>query len=146
MLMNLEVIDWFNVSDIAGYLLLLPIFPFSVKSAIVYFKVERKDSGEKLKSTKYYQLLILELVIVIAFILCIWQLAIIISVIAAVVIFITNKVINNKYSKSEPDEYTSDIAMKLKDILIEFVFSVFEGFAVSFLFINENTSILNGLK
>jgi len=107
MLMNLEVIDWFNVSDIAGYLLLLPIFPFSVKSAIVYFKVERKDSGEKLKSTKYYQLLILELVIVIAFILCIWQLAIIISVIAAVVI---------------------------------------EGFAVSFLFINENTSILNGLK
>ena len=53
MLMNLEVIDWFNVSDIAGYLLLLPIFPFSVKSAIVYFKVERKDSGEKLKSTKY---------------------------------------------------------------------------------------------
>ena len=49
-------------------------------------------------------------------------------------------------SKSEPDEYTSDIAMKLKDILIEFVFSVFEGFAVSFLFINENTSILNGLK
>lgn len=146
MLMNLEVIDWFNVSDMAGYLLLLPIFPFSVKAAIVYFKVERKDSGEKLKSTKYYQLLILELVIVIAFILCIWQLAIIISVIAAVVIFITNKVMNNKYSKSEPDEYTSDVAMKLKDILIEFVFSVFEGFAVSFLFINENTSILNGLK
>ena len=146
MLMNLEVIDWFNVSDIAGYLLLLPIFPFSVKSAIVYFKVERKDSGEKLKSTKYYQLLILELVIVIAFILCIWQLAIIISVIAAVVIFITNKVMNNKYSKSEPDEYTSAIGMKLKDLLIEFVFSVFEGFAVSFLFINENTSILNGLK
>ena len=146
MLMNLEVIDWFNVSDMAGYLLLLTIFPFSVKAAIVYFKVERKDSGEKLKSTKYYQLLILELVIVIAFILCIWQLAIIISVIAAVVIFITNKVMNNKYSKSEPDEYTSDIAMKLKGILIEFVFSVFEGFAVSFLFINENTSILNGLK
>lgn len=146
MLMNLEVIDWFNVSDMAGYLLILTIFPFSVKAAIVYFKVERKDSGEKLKSTKYYQLLILELVIVIAFILCIWQLAIIISVIAAVVIFITNKVMNNMYSKSEPDEYTSDIAMKLKDILIEFVFSVFEGFAVSFLFINENTSILNGLK
>lgn len=146
MLMNLDVIDWFNVSDIAGYLLLLPIFPFCIKAAIVYFKVERKDSGEKLKSTKYYQLLILELVIVIAFILCIWQLAIIISVIAAVVIFITNKVMNKKYSKAEPNEYTSDFAMKLKDILIEFVFSVFEGFAVSFLFINENTSILNGLK
>ena len=59
MLMNLEVIDWFNVSDMAGYLLILTIFPFSVKAAIVYFKVERKDSGEKLKSTKYYQLLIL---------------------------------------------------------------------------------------
>lgn len=136
MLKELEVIDWFNVSDIAGYLLLLPIFPFCIKAAIVYFKIERKDSGEKLKSTKYYQLLTLELIIVIAFILCIWQFAIIISIIAAVVIFIANKIMNKKYSKKEPDKYTSNVSMRLKDILIEFAISVFEGFVINFLFIN----------
>ena len=136
MLKELEVIDWFNVSDIVGYLLLLPIFPFCIKAAIVYFKVERKDSGEKLKSTKYYQLLILELIIVIAFILCIWQFAIIISIIAAVVIFIANKIMNKKYSKKESDNYASNVSMKLKDILIEFAISVFEGLVINFLFIN----------
>ena len=130
--------DFVNMSDTAGSLLLLPLFIFIVKAVAVYFKIERRDGGEKLKSTKYYQLIFLQFIILFAFVMFVWQLAIAISVTAAVFVFVANKIMNKKYLKAEPDKADLTASMKIKDVLIGFAVSVSEGLVINLLIINRS--------
>lgn len=135
MLVELKATDLFNTGNIVGIFILLSIFPFIFKSFIVYLKIEREEEGEKLIATKYYQLLTLELIIFICFLICNWRLALPLSVIFACIIFLANRILVKKHVKQTLIKENLKSSIKLKEILIAFILSIFEGIAVNLLFI-----------
>lgn len=147
----INVLGFFGALDIEalfltdywrGIVLLLCIFPFLVKAAVVYFKIERREKGEKLKSEKYYQLLVYEYAVFIAFLMVVWWVALILSLIISAIAFCANRTIVKKNCSPEEDKDCSAYFIKCRELLITFLLTVIESAAVSLIFENIQVELL----
>lgn len=67
--------------------------------------------------------------------ICTWWPAIILSFISALIILCTNKIMIKKQSQNNKDDNVFQFAIKIKEVFIISLFSIFESVAVYLIFI-----------